>query len=191
MEPLGLDPGNYTGSYKLIGGRVCLDLVNTVSWPQTERRHDWLDSTNNASVWLEAAGLGVAEVTEPDLARFHRVREILTEVLRPLAQGHRPTEEAVERFNRQLRRALARRRIDPVALVWAWEPAKSAADLLHPVLLDAADLLADGDRSRLKLCPSCGWLFADQTRNGRRRWCDMADCGSRAKARRYYQRTRR
>ena len=35
-------------------------------------------------------------------------------------------------------------------------------------------------------CPSCRWLFLDTSRNGRRRWCSMATCGSRIKARRHY-----
>ncbi|MBE3063935.1 MAG: CGNR zinc finger domain-containing protein [Spirochaetes bacterium] len=52
----------------------------------------------------------------------------------------------------------------------------------------AADLLAGLDRARLKICgnPECGWLFLDTTRNGSRRWCDMAACGNRAKAKRFY-----
>src|SRR5438094_835516 len=39
-------------------------------------------------------------------------------------------------------------------------------------------------------CPShdCGWLFTNPT--GRRRWCSMALCGNRAKARRHAHRTR-
>jgi predicted RNA-binding Zn ribbon-like protein len=35
---------------------------------------------------------------------------------------------------------------------------------------------------------TCGWLFVDTSRNHSRRWCDMEDCGNRAKARRHYLR---
>ncbi|MGE5829869.1 MAG: CGNR zinc finger domain-containing protein [Micromonosporaceae bacterium] len=40
----------------------------------------------------------------------------------------------------------------------------------------------------MSACPGeiCGWLFADP--RGRRRWCSMAWCGNRAKARRYARR---
>ena len=40
------------------------------------------------------------------------------------------------------------------------------------------------DAKRLKACPGpgCAWVFRDATRNGARRWCDMAACGNRAKA---------
>jgi predicted RNA-binding Zn ribbon-like protein len=71
-----------------------------------------------------------------------------------------------------------------------WKPPEDAVQALAPVVLDAADLVSS-DRERLRFCPACDWLFEDQTRNGQRRWCDMADCGSRDKARRYYQRTQK
>lgn len=37
--------------------------------------------------------------------------------------------------------------------------------------------------SRVKACrgTDCGWVFLDASRNGSRRWCDMATCGNRAK----------
>jgi predicted RNA-binding Zn ribbon-like protein len=41
---------------------------------------------------------------------------------------------------------------------------------------------------RLRICRNCNWLFIDRSRNGSRRWCDMAVCGNRQKARRYYHR---
>jgi len=48
------------------------------------------------------------------------------------------------------------------------------------------------ERARVKECDSdtCDWLFLDRSRNRSRRWCDMSDCGNRAKARRYQARHR-
>ncbi len=190
MEKLRLDPGDYTGSYKLIGGRLSLDFVNTISWPNTDRQHDWLTIPDNLSMWLEAVGLPPTEADQSELTNVRTIRSTVTEMLRPLAHNHRPTPTAGERFNRQLTRAQARRRIDPVNLTWTSKPPQRTSDLLDPVLLDAADLITAINHDRLKHCPSCDWLFEDQTRNGRRRWCDMADCGSRAKARSYYHRNK-
>jgi hypothetical protein len=64
------------------------------------------------------------------------------------------------------------------------------ASLLGPVAWSAAELLPSENCELIKCCASdtCGWLFLDSTKNHSRRWCDMADCGSRAKAKRYYQR---
>jgi predicted RNA-binding Zn ribbon-like protein len=182
-----LDPAGYSGTYKLIGGRPSLDLVNTISWPDMEREHDWLATSDNVAVWLDAVGLEAIGVGENDLPAVHEVRGVLTDMLRSLADKSQPTRAAGDRFNRLLTRTLGRRLVDPVDLSWTWEPARHAAEALDPVVLDAAELIV-GSRDRLKHCPSCLWLFEDQTRNGRRRWCDMSDCGSRAKARSYYHR---
>lgn len=186
MNALPLDPAGYAGSYKLVGGRPALDLVNTVSWPSTDREHDWLAIPANVGLWLDAIGLDSPRVSDEDLPAVHEVRRVVADLLRPLARGEHPTLAVVDRFNRFLRTSLDRRRIDPGDLTWTWAPARDARESLDPVVLDAAELATANDR--IKPCPSCDWLFEDQTRNGQRRWCDMADCGSRAKARRYYHR---
>jgi len=55
-------------------------------------------------------------------------------------------------------------------------------------------VLQTADLSRVRRCPpsegGCGWLFLDQSRNGSRRWCRMADCGTAAKSRRLTERRR-
>ena len=42
-----------------------------------------------------------------------------------------------------------------------------------------------GTWRRVKACaePGCRWAFLDLSRNASRRWCDMAECGNRAKNR--------
>lgn len=49
-------------------------------------------------------------------------------------------------------------------------------------------LLADETQERLRICGNCGWLFIDRSKNRSRIWCDMAVCGNRQKASRYYHR---
>lgn len=58
------------------------------------------------------------------------------------------------------------------------------------VLTAVAEAMADGSWTRLKACRSdtCQFAFVDTARNRSRRWCDMAVCGNRAKARRYRSR---
>lgn len=60
------------------------------------------------------------------------------------------------------------------------------------VLAIAARAMIDGSWSRLKICPGedCGWAFYDHSRNQSGRWCSMAVCGGRAKARAHYRRRR-
>jgi predicted RNA-binding Zn ribbon-like protein len=64
--------------------------------------------------------------------------------------------------------------------------------LIWPIVLAAAELLASDSRRQIHECAGegCGWLFLDTSRNRRRRWCTMESCGNRAKARRFYQRSR-
>ena len=67
-----------------------------------------------------------------------------------------------------------------------------AHSIFGPIAQCVADLIVEGERERLKQCGSeaCEWLFYDKSRTGHRRWCSMADCGNRAKARRHYDRKR-
>lgn len=62
-----------------------------------------------------------------------------------------------------------------------------AARIVGAVARSAADLLTSGELERVKVCDAhdCGWFFVDVSRNRSRRWCDMAGCGNRDKARRY------
>lgn len=190
MHALALAPMGYVGSYKLIGGCLAFDFINTISWPNRDQRHDWLSTTANVSAWLTAVGLETGDVADADLASIHRLRAIISEAVTPLAHRSDPDRTAIDALNAALSNALARRRIDHRTLRWAWRPAATTLALFDPVVLDAARILDTGDRDRLKHCPSCDWVFEDQTRNGRRRWCDMADCGSRAKSRDYYHRNK-
>ena len=52
--------------------------------------------------------------------------------------------------------------------------------------------MAEPDWNRLKLCSSqsCRWAFYDRSRNHSSRWCTMASCGNREKARRFRAHTR-
>jgi predicted RNA-binding Zn ribbon-like protein len=61
------------------------------------------------------------------------------------------------------------------------------AGLLIPVIESAADALVTNELTRVRRCadPRCRRVFYDSTRNGTRRWCEMATCGNRAKAARH------
>jgi predicted RNA-binding Zn ribbon-like protein len=52
--------------------------------------------------------------------------------------------------------------------------------------------MAEPQWARLKLCDSttCRWVFYDQSRNHSSRWCSMAECGNRSKAKRFRQRAK-
>jgi predicted RNA-binding Zn ribbon-like protein len=60
--------------------------------------------------------------------------------------------------------------------------------LLIPPARAVARMLADGERSLVRNCEGCTIWFYDNTKAHRRRWCSMALCGNRAKARGHRQR---
>jgi len=68
-----------------------------------------------------------------------------------------------------------------------------ASQLLVPPVGAAAELLAVGDRNLVRHCDGvdCTMWFYDRTKAHRRRWCSMALCGNRAKARNHRQRRTR
>lgn len=199
MKVVSLDPGGYEGTYKLIGGQSSLDFINTVAWPGTDREHDWLDRRENVLDWATAAGIlneeqlqgdPIAEWLSGDLHQVREIRGALAAVLRPLARDEDPGQEEINRLNRLLQKAFKSRRIGPDSHEWEWATPTTLTELLAPVVWNAARVIAELDHSRIGECPSCEWLFYDKSRNRSRKWCDMDDCGSRAKALRYYHRTK-
>lgn len=79
----------------------------------------------------------------------------------------------------------------------AREPSLTSADGLTGQAIAAVAtaylvVRSGGDWARLKVCadPTCRWAFLDTSRNRSRRWCDMADCGNRAKNRVWRERQR-
>ncbi len=67
-----------------------------------------------------------------------------------------------------------------------------AADVAAVALVALLRASARPAWSRVKACrgTDCGWVFVDASRNGSRRWCEMASCGNRAKTARFRARRR-
>lgn len=75
-----------------------------------------------------------------------------------------------------------------------FEPTTSDFDApLWPIARSAAELLASDQLQYVRACASktCEWLFLDESKNHRRRWCDMTKCGNRAKVQSFYKRTKK
>ncbi len=203
------DSTTSAGGISLIGGRLCLDFTNTVGWHASEDPSEWLTSYEELLAWAARAGaLTEAETDElrreaerrPEeaaaaLERAQAIREVVYRILSAAARGGHARGEDLEALNRALASALTRLRVRQSAEQYFWSWAREPGDLdrmVWPALRSAAELLTSPDLKRVKECAGegCGWLFLDGSRNRSRRWCDMADCGNRAKARRHYQRSR-
>jgi predicted RNA-binding Zn ribbon-like protein len=124
------------------------------------------------------------------LREVRRFRERLYGVFIARIRGTPAPAPDVTELDQWLHRAWTGLIVDPGSAQYlSWS--KEAIDARLPlkrIALSALELLRDGDRRRLRQCAtadSCGWLFYDDTRNGGRRWCAMATCGTAAKMREY------
>jgi predicted RNA-binding Zn ribbon-like protein len=116
-------------------------------------------------------------------------------VLRTLAERGASVADArvaaLAEINRLLGRSAGTRRLElrpDGTFARAFVPVGDAfAGLLIPIVESAADALILAELPRVRRCadPRCARVFQDETKNGRRRWCDMATCGNRAKAARH------
>lgn len=119
-----------------------------------------------------------------------QLRASLTAVGASVAAGAAPVHEHLEVLKRAGVAALGSGRIvtdASRAFRFDFHSAPPEAALLGPIAWAAIDLLRSDQLQRLKQCPACDcrWLFLDTTKNGSRRWCDMATCGNRNKVMRF------
>jgi len=192
----------------LVGGRPSLDFVNTEGG-ERNGPPERLDSYDDFVAWSFHAGMVDEDEADrlQELGRerpreasrvFDRaieLRESLYRIYLATISGETPGRGDLEVLDRELAEAQAHLRVVPAEgrFVWRFHDGGDRLDrVLWEIVDDAADLLSSDDLQRVKECRgrSCAWLFLDESRNRSRRWCDMGDCGNRAKARRYYRRRR-
>jgi len=171
-----------------------LELVRAfVNSADLEEGTDDIATADSLAAWLAARELLRARETaagKRDVARAREVREALREVLLAHGSDEAPDPAAPAVLDAASRRADlgVRFTADGTAAV---EPAARGVDgALGRILAIVAAAMADGTWYRMKACreDSCRWAFYDHTKNHSGRWCQMAECGNRAKARAYRRR---
>ncbi len=179
---------------QLVGGFACLDFCNTLSgWGGPGPRERAGDPAALAA-WCAHAFGQTPRIDREDWARLIRLRETLHAVLDAVATRVEPPAAAVAELQAEVAAAASRRRLIVTATGSAWRDAPPAdgSAVRHRLAMDALDLLLHGEPARLKRCAGhdCAWLFYDRSKNASRRWCQMADCGTQDKVRRFRQRQR-
>jgi predicted RNA-binding Zn ribbon-like protein len=195
--------------FQFVGGVLCLDFCNTMGGKRGGIPREKLHSYEEFLAWCEQANLvshskAAVLKTKADedqskaasvLARAIELRESIYRMFFAIIEGAQPSEADVALLNAELARSMGRMRIGAKPCgksfewTWAQEPAQ-LDDPLGPLAYSAASLLAsDKDHAHLHQCrgDNCGWLFIDASKNHSRCWCDMRDCGNRAKVRRHRQ----
>ncbi len=187
---------NYVASGLLVpvplAGDAALELCNTFAGWGEDAGREYLLSYEHLVVWARERGVvGAREAT--GLARDARARpqeaaRVLERAKRLRAAFYAVAAGAATDEDR----AAVAREVELAASSARLEWGSQGAAWILPATLDLP-LLAVAQRIgsfvldpiRIGRCPGsrCGWLFADP--RGRRRWCSMATCGNRAKARRH------
>ncbi len=182
-------------------GALCVTFVNT-AFGKRKR----LESFEDLLAWViatgdlgaeEAARLERAAAERPGLAagaarRAKTVRARLERILVAVAGGGEPAGRDFEAFNVELGAMLGHRRLVAAGdgFRWSWTVGggEDSGRVLWPVLLSAGELLASGDRRRLRQCPTggCGLLFVARGGGRPRKWCGVA-CRDRSSSRRHYR----
>jgi len=128
------------------------------------------------------------------LDRIRAVRAALREVSDAVVEHRVPRKASVAEVNRALH---ARQVIELVSAPdgvhvdhrHVGDPVDDALARLSEALVSE---LTSGHPERIRICANdtCRWVFYDTSRTGRRRWCDMATCGNRAKQARHRARAK-
>ena len=140
---------------------------------------DDLADPARARAWLASSGgLG----TEAELRHVLQVRQALQAVVR----GQQPPDALAP----ALRGVTSVPAIEDGRLAWTLDVAPDRELAVRAIL--AWDTLARQSPGRLRPCANeeCRLFLIDRSKANTARWCSMAVCGNRMKARRHYQRSR-
>lgn len=200
--------------FEFSGGALCLDFANTVSERPTSEPIERLETYADLLDWIRRAGVltpaairlrASAAHAHPrraarQLSDARTCRELLYDLFAGRAAS-RDNPAAYAAFNARLQRLLPKTilrtsaaRDDGGAMEWAYDAPPAGAgglgdldEVLWPIWWSAAELLTSPRLAQLRQCEArdCGWLFLDESRGHRRRWCDMRICGNREKLRRF------
>jgi predicted RNA-binding Zn ribbon-like protein len=192
--------------YRTETGWLCLDFANTVEWHASNNPVECLHTYADLIKWSVNKGIvsggdknvllrkSEEEPVEAQavLEKARGIREDIYRIFSDTAHGQPVNNSDLMGFNRALASALSHSRLAPYegGLRWEWDSHSHKLDsVIWPIVKSAVDLLTSPAMRRVGQCADekgCGWLFWDSSRNRSRRWCDMRDCGNRAKVRRFY-----
>lgn len=193
-------------AFEFVGGHLCLDFANTIGGLRGVVEHEYLASYADLVGWSHQAGIlpedvGLAlirvagespDIAQSVLARARDLRETIYVVFSMIAAGGQPQ---LDQLNVEVVQAMIGAHLISTgdSFDWAWQTASQALDqMIAPIARSAAMLLTSTGMQSIHECAgeTCGWLFVDNTKNHRRRWCTTNGCGNRTRVRRHRQRQR-
>ncbi|WP_407429443.1 CGNR zinc finger domain-containing protein [Arcticibacter sp.] len=187
-------------------GNPSIDLVNSgygaVPGEPVERLHSYLDLVTLAGrhgivaqeTWTTLTEKARKNPTaaENALGEVKAARAALYIIFSTLAKGEAGSmnQDALDTFNNFLSDALSYRKLSVKEHIPVRDWKNQEGDLrqiLRFYILSAYEVITASKHMFIKQCNGCAWLFLDETKNHRRKWCNMQICGSSEKAKRYYR----
>jgi predicted RNA-binding Zn ribbon-like protein len=197
MNAIAIAPIDAIGHAHVADLGTCLDFINSESYDDGVP-HEHLGTADDAIAYFTLRGLAhedalraqAARDTDAWVARIHGLRAALREVWDAEVEHRIPGQGALDAVNAVLREAP---RIELIAgedccgVGHRHTADDPTGEALARVAGPFAEAIAAGQTGRFRICANdgCRWVFADSSRAGRRRWCDMSSCGNVAKVRRY------
>ena len=177
-----------------VAGHVALELCNTKALWGFATEKEYLTDFTALLLWAEEHQLVSAaeadalrdEPVARQRAALRDVRALRAALYATVTQPHPPLSD----LGRYISRAVGRSSYVETDGTVQFRAPLSPTVLIDRAALAANRLMAQYGPTAVGLCASsaCGWVFLDPSH--RRRWCVMAICGNRAKARRYADRRR-
>jgi predicted RNA-binding Zn ribbon-like protein len=155
-----------------------LDLLNSTPIVDGTQRDD-LGTAHAARLWLRARGYR-GTVGECDAVRAAR------STLQAVVRGH----QRASALAALLAQVSYRPSVSDDGVQWRLDAPADRAATVRAVL--AWDALRRTRPGRLRACENteCALFLIDRSKSNKARWCSMAVCGNRMKARRHYERIR-
>jgi len=175
---------------RLDGGRLCIDFVNTIHDRFAADIEDYIVTPERYVEWAKRAGaippdeaLEIAGDRERLMADIRALRDAVHALLLASADSAPLPADPLRLQNIWLKSARQSEALSDRGVLEFHAGREDIRAPLKRIALDLVDTIAEARAGKLKLsrCAnqhSCGWLFADTSKNGRRRWCAMETCGT-------------
>jgi predicted RNA-binding Zn ribbon-like protein len=197
-------------AFDFASNRLCLDFANTLHDRTTKTPRDHFNAYADLVWWSKEVHILGVEETQSLLEEAQRhpeeaaqvlrdavvLREAIYRIFAALIRKNSPEDADLQILNTVYAEAMGRACIVQQGDIFAWDwKGKEAAleRMLWDIVRSAAELLISQKLPLVRECAAedCGWLFLDSSKNHSRRWCDMKECGNRAKVGRHYEKTQR
>jgi len=164
-------------------GTLSLDFVATVRHRGSQPR-DLLPTPEALDDWFRLAGYNSPDIKSSfqDYEEALLFRESIYRTVRSLVLNETPSKDDIECINFNATYSLAVPQINITSYSIQWKSTHPIRTCLADIARDAAVIIGEVERHRLKMCDNqgCQMLFVDNSPANRRR-CAMTICGNREK----------